>query len=65
MSKGIAYYNLKDYQKAISNFDRQIEINPAVAEAHKFKGMAYCKLNNLQDSILSFNRSILIDHNDA
>ena len=65
MSKGIAYYNLKDYQKAISNFDRQIEINPADAKAHRLKGMAYCNLNNLQDAIISFNRSILIDHNDA
>ena len=45
MSAGVAYINLGEYEKAVADFTRAIELNPNFAEAYNYRGFAYMKLN--------------------
>ena len=42
--RGIAYRNLEDYDAAIADYTKAIEINPNYAEAYNNRGIANCYL---------------------
>jgi tetratricopeptide (TPR) repeat protein len=44
--RGVAYFELAGYKKAISDFDRAIFLDPAKANAYAFRGLAYLMLGN-------------------
>ena len=58
LQKGINSIQSEDYQQAIKDFDKAIELNPNLAEAYNNRGLVYGKLGNLQQAIKDFDKAI-------
>lgn len=65
-----AYYNIKEYNKAVSEINRALSINPDNANYLKFKAQIFCETNKLSDAVkilenlLASDVSILDYRND-
>ena len=65
-----AYYNIKEYNKAINEINRALSINPDNANYIKYKAQIFCETNKLSDavklldSLLENNINILDYKND-
>ena len=53
----------KNYEKALKEFDKAIEIKRNFWQAVNNKGLAYYELNKLSLSIASFNKAISLEDN--
>ena len=51
---GMAYYELKEYDKSISDFSKSIELDPDELKAYQNRGDAYCNLGNYDEAIKDF-----------
>jgi len=60
-NRGTAYSILGNYARAISDYDRAIEITPNYASAYSNRGMAYSELGNQRQALSDFDRAIEID----
>jgi len=60
-NRGVAYRGLKDYKKAIEDYDKAIEINPQYAKAYNNRGVAYGKLKEYKKAIEDFDKAIKIN----
>jgi len=49
------------YDQAIANFDKAIEINPRYAEAYNNRGIAYTKKGQYDKAISDYNKAIELD----
>jgi regulator of sirC expression with transglutaminase-like and TPR domain len=49
-NRGLAYAKLKQFEKAIQDYNQAIELNPKDADAFIDRGVAYAKLSNLTHS---------------
>ena len=57
--RGDAYAHAGNYDLAIKDYERAIEINPKDAvEAYRGRGMAYAKLGNYSQAIFDYNKII-------
>jgi tetratricopeptide (TPR) repeat protein len=65
LQKGINSIQSEDYQQAIKDFDKAIELNPNLAEAYNNRGLVYGKLGNLQQAIKDFDKAIELNPNYA
>ena len=65
INHGTHYLNLKEYQQALENYDRAIQLNPNEAVAYIFRGVAYYELGNYQQAIKDYDRAIQLDPNRA
>ena len=59
-NRGIAYYKLKEYKKAIKEFSKAIKLNPEFAAAYLNRGSAYDKLKQTGSARLDFKKAISI-----
>jgi tetratricopeptide (TPR) repeat protein len=59
-NRGGAYRDLGNYEQAIEDYGRAIEINPGYADAYFNRGVAYNGLGNYEQAIEDFNRAIEI-----
>ena len=60
-NRGVAYGKLGNYARAISDYERAIEINPRYAEGLNNRGFAYGGLGNQRQAISDFDRAIEIN----
>lgn len=60
-NRGIAYYFLKEYNKAISDYGKAIEINPEFEIAYNNRGSAYRNLEEYYKAILDYSKAIEIN----
>ena len=58
VARGIAYFQLQEYDKALADFDKIIELQPKVADVYAFRGAIYGELQNYQKAIIDFNKAI-------
>jgi lipoprotein NlpI/uncharacterized RDD family membrane protein YckC len=65
LNLGIAYYKKGQYQQAISNYNKAIEINPRYAEAYTNRGVAYGEKDQYGKAISDFSKAIEINPRDA
>ncbi len=63
--RGWAYSSLKNYQQAIADFERALELDPNYAWAYGSRGWAYYWFKDYQRAFADFNRSLELDPNDA
>ena len=65
--RGTEKINRGDYQSAITDFDRVIELNPNYIEAYCSRGMAHFGLGNLDRAIAQFDLALKVAprHADA
>ncbi len=64
-NRGVAYANLKEYQKAINDYDQAIALNPKNAEVFGNRGFAYANLGEHQKAINDYDQAIAINPKDA
>ena len=57
-SRGTAYYYLNQYERAIKDFDRAIELNPNDVKAYYNRGIVYYDLKQYGRAIKDFDRAI-------
>ena len=60
-NRGNAYKNLGNYSQAIVDYDKAIELDPAIAEAYYCRGNAYVALGNEKQAIEDYDRAIEIN----
>ena len=56
---------MKQYEEALTAFDRAIELNPDVSDFYYSRGSVYADLHMSQQALADFNRSIQLDPNPA
>ena len=59
--QGVSNYDLKEYEKAIVNFNEAIEIDPGFTGAYYNRGLSYYYLNVPESAIADFNKVIQLD----
>jgi len=60
-NRGNTYSDLKEYQKAIADYTKAIDINPRYAKAYYNRGNAYYDLKKYQRAIAYYTRAIDIN----
>jgi S1-C subfamily serine protease/Flp pilus assembly protein TadD len=59
--RGIAYYSQEDAQKAISDFDQALQLDPNYARAWAWRGIVNGGMDNFDQAISDLSRAIRID----
>jgi tetratricopeptide (TPR) repeat protein len=62
-NRGLAYYDLKLYQKAIEDYNRAIQLDSGYAAAFNNRGNAYYELAEYQKALMDFNKSLQLRSN--
>jgi len=60
-NRGLAYYNLRQYQQAVNDYDKAISINSNYAVAYNNRGNAYYSQGNYKLALADFNKSLSLD----
>jgi len=61
----LVYYDLEQYEKAISNYNKAIQLNPNDANTYNGRGLAYYDLEQYENAISNYNKAIQLNPNDA
>jgi tetratricopeptide (TPR) repeat protein len=56
--RGFVYDNLKQYQRAVADYDQAIRLNPEFAKAYANRGLAYTKLGQHLQAVKDFDEAI-------
>ena len=64
-NRGVSYFEKGQYDKAIADYNKAIEIDPKDARAYNNRGIAYGKKGQYDLSIADFNKVIEINPSDA
>jgi tetratricopeptide (TPR) repeat protein len=64
-TKGLTYYNLKDYSEAIKYYQKAITINPNDANAYNNMENAYAGLGNNWEQIKCYQQAARLGYQDA
>ncbi|MFC1839336.1 tetratricopeptide repeat protein [Thermodesulfobacteriota bacterium] len=63
--RGRTYYDLQQYDYAISDFNKCIELNPKHFLYYEYRGAAYLKENKFEDAIFNYTKAIELSPKDA
>jgi serine/threonine protein kinase len=63
--RGVAYFNLQDYDRALSDFTQAIQLDHSLAPAYYNRGHTYDTLQQYEDALSDLSRAIQLDHNYA
>ncbi len=64
-NRGTTYFNMEDYQAALADYTRAIELNPQFAAAYWNRGISYYDLEDYQAALADFTRAIELNPEDA
>lgn len=59
--RGVAKFNLSDYQGALDDFTRTLEIHPLYVRAWHYRGITHDRMSNYFDAKADFARALEID----
>ena len=64
-NRGVAYDDLRQYERAIQDYNKAIQLDPNNAEAYNNRGNAYAKgLKQYERAIQDYNKAIQLNPND-
>lgn len=58
--RGLNYFVMEEYDKALVEFNQAITINPQFADAYNNRGMTYAQLQQYDKALAEFNQAIAI-----
>lgn len=58
---GIDYFNNGEFESAIQQFDKAIDINPQTAEAYFYRGFVFARLDDFDQAIADYDQAILLE----
>ena len=64
-SRGWAYRRKKDYDRALDDYNRAIQLKPDYAEAFNGRGLAYYGKKEYEQAIQDYSQAILLKHDYA
>ncbi|CAM9919626.1 unnamed protein product, partial [Laminaria digitata] len=64
-NRAASHVMILEYEQAIANCDRAVELNPQFSNAHFRKAMALKKLGRFRESISAVQSGLLVDPNNA
>ena len=59
-SRGLVFYDMKNYNAAIADFNKTIEIEATYADNYYHRGLCYIEIQLLKDAIEDFNQAIAL-----
>jgi tetratricopeptide (TPR) repeat protein len=65
LERGNDYLDTERYDKALTEYNQAIQINPNYAEAYNSRGIVYAHLQQYDKALADFDRAIKIDPSDA
>jgi len=65
VSRGTVRYDSKDYQGAISDYNKALRIDPNYTDAYIHRGLVHYILKDYQRAISDYNKALKIDPNNA
>ena len=65
VDKGVQYFALGQYEKAIKSYDKAIRLNPKTANAYNKRGVAYQSLGQYDKAIQDYDEAIRLDPENA
>ncbi|VVH64494.1 TPR domain protein, putative component of TonB system [uncultured Gammaproteobacteria bacterium] len=63
--RGVTYTKLKQFEKAVQDFDQAIKLNPKHANAFNNRGVAYADLKQFEKAIQDYDQAIKLNPKDA
>jgi tetratricopeptide (TPR) repeat protein len=63
--RGVAKFNLGDFQGAIEDYTTTLGIHPLYVRAYHYRGIAHDRVNNYYDATKDFEKALSIDPFDA
>lgn len=64
-NRGIAYYNIGEYDKAISDFSQALRVNPNYADLYNNRGVVYGKMGEYDKAMSDFNQTLRLNPKHA
>lgn len=64
-TRGRLYEAMRQYEKAIADFDQVLKLNPGAAHIYQLRGVAQFKRGNVKESIADFDKFIESDASQA
>lgn len=64
-ARGIAYHKKRDFDRAIADFDKAIELNPDEVGYHISKGVSYIEKRDKELAIAAFQTALEMDPSNA
>ena len=58
------FHIFKNYQKAISYFNRSIRLNPHQGDVHYYKALAFAQLGNIKKAVKAMDNAITVNPNN-
>jgi tetratricopeptide (TPR) repeat protein len=55
----------QEYERAIADFDKLVELKPDIKNGYAFRGRAYSKMENYEKALENFNKILSIDSNNS
>jgi len=65
VEKGIEYFSLSQYEKAIKSYDKAIRLNPKTANVYNKRGVAYQALGQYDKAIQDYDEAIRLHPENA
>lgn len=63
--RGVCYYQLGDYQKAIADLKTAISLNEKYTPAFNYLGLSYQRFGDIQKALENFNMAVKMDPKDV
>jgi len=61
--RGMIYHNLKDYEKAIADFTKSIQMNPQFGPSYFMRGLAYYTIGDYDKAELDYTKACRLEPN--
>jgi len=65
LKRGQSYTDKNDYDKAIADYSKALQLNPNLADAYKKRGIAYALKGDYDQAIENLTQSIMLNPNDV
>ena len=65
VARGSAYANKREYDSALTDLTKTVELFPEKVQGYKFRGLAYLRTDHFEEAIQDFNKAIDLGSKDA